>query len=113
MKQSDGPSWHTIVKIMRVGLANTANPPTILVYATGRALVGIGSDTPTELEDTLRLSSLPAMTLDVTDGDVHFKLLGGGTMRIDADVTGGRALRLSGEGTSLTVLRRGIGIRGD
>ena len=58
-----------------------------------------------ELKDTLRLSSLPAMTLDVSDGDVHLQLLGGGTMRIDADVTGGRALRFSGEGTTLMAAR--------
>lgn len=110
MKQNTIGPWRTIVKITGVGLTSTATPPTILVYTTGHALVGLGNDPPAELKDTLRLSSLPAMTLDVTDGDVHLRLLGRGTMRIDADVTGGRATHLSGEGHHLIVLRGGLGI---
>lgn len=113
LNQNKDQSGRTVVKITRVGLSNTANPPAILVYTTGQALVGIGNAAPAELRDTLRLSSLPAMTLDVTDGDVHLQLLGGGTMRVDADVIGGRAIHFSGEGRHLTVLWRGMGIRTD
>lgn len=100
-----------IVHLTSVGLQDVAGEPMILVYAAGHARVGLGASEPTELTDTLRLRTLPAMTLDVTDGDVHLKLDGSGTLRVGGPVTGGSAIRLSANGRHIVVLKGGIGVR--
>jgi len=61
------------------------------------------------LTDTLRLSSLPAITADVSEADVHIRLLTPGRMRLGAEVTGGRALRFTATGRHVVVLKGGVG----
>jgi hypothetical protein len=106
----DGPRRAVIVRIRDVGLEQgTSDSVRIIVYATGSARVGVGAADPTPLSDTLRLSSLPAITADVTDGDVHIRLLSPGRMRLSAEVSGGRALRFTATGRHVVVLKGGVG----
>jgi hypothetical protein len=79
--------------------------------AVGPARVGLGASDPTELSDTLRLQSLPTMTLDVTDGDIHLELVGSGKLRVGGAVTGAPANHLSAIGRHIVVLKGGIGVR--
>src|SRR5687768_14035495 len=55
---------------------------TVLVYATGPARLGIDGEAPVPLTDTLRLDRLPAMTVDVTDADVHIVYTGRGRISV-------------------------------
>ncbi len=91
-------------------LPDPSRPFTILVYADGPARVGVGAAAPTELRDTLRLHTLPALTLDVTEASVHVRLLGRGRMRVEGPVTGGPATYLCGAGSDIVVNRGGSGI---
>jgi len=84
---------------------------TVLVFAGGPARVGVGTAAPSPLTDTLRLASLPAMTMDVTDGDVHLRLVGPGRMSVGADVTGGLATHFSATAQEIIVLKGGTGVR--
>jgi hypothetical protein len=100
----------TIVRIHNVGTAPSTNDSAqVVIYTTGSARVGVGSADPTPLADTLRLSSLTAITADVTDGDVHIRLLSPGRMRLAAEVSGGRALRFTATGRHVVVLKGGVG----
>lgn len=99
-----------IVRINAVGLEEAGPSPSIVVYTVGDALVGLGTNPPTQLLDTLRLRRLPAMTLDVTDGDVHVELVGDGRLSIGGDVSGGPATHLSATGHHVVVLKGGLGI---
>lgn len=102
-----------LVQLTSVGwLGTDASPPSILIYTTGGGRVGIGTDAPTAIVDTLRLSRLPAMTADVTDGDVHIEVSGPGMMRLGGKVTGGRALEVSATGRHIVLLKGGLGIEG-
>ena len=104
------PRRTTIVRIHNVGTAPSTNDSAqVVIYTTGSARVGVGSADPTPLADTLRLSSLTAITADVTDGDVHIRLLTPGRMRLAADVSGGRALRFTATGRHVVVLKGGVG----
>jgi len=99
-----------IVRIHNVGSApSTSDSAQVIVYTTGSARVGVGSADPIALADTLRLSSLNAITADVTDGEVHIRLLSPGRMRLSADVSGGRALRFTATGRHVVVLKGGVG----
>jgi hypothetical protein len=106
-----------VVRLTSVGLDGVALSSdgemtgTVLVFATGAARVGIGTATPTRLTDTLRLKMLPAVTADVTDGEVHIVLVGPGRMSMGGDVTGGPATHVTGAGRHLTILQGGAGIR--
>ncbi|MEO7646824.1 MAG: M56 family metallopeptidase, partial [Gemmatimonadaceae bacterium] len=101
-------SDRVIVRITEVGLKTTVREsPTVLVFAADSARVGIGNDAPTILTDTMRLSSLPAMTLDVTDGDVHVLLVSPGQITIRGTVTGGPATHLSATGRHIVVRKGG------
>ena len=83
----------------------------ILVFTTGRARVGIGLGEPVPLTDTLHLKTLPAMTLDVTDGEVQVVLVGAGLMKMAGDVTGGPALHLGATSNHITFMQGGVGVR--
>jgi hypothetical protein len=83
----------------------------ILVYATGAARVGIGGRELVALTDTLRLYRLPAITADVTDGEVHLELTGAGSMSVGGDVSGGPATHVTATGRHIVLLKGGIGIR--
>lgn len=100
-----------IVHLTEVGLIDTiADSLSILVYTTGGAQVGIGADPPAALSDTLRLNRLPAITADVTDGEVHIELRGPGAIKVGGKVTGGRATRVSATGRHIVLLKGGVGI---
>ena len=100
-----------VVHLTSVGLEGVSLPLTILVHTTGGAMVGIAGAEPQLLSDTLRLQSLPAMTLDVTDGEVQVWIVEKGRLHMEGDVTGGTALHISASGRRLVILRGGIGIR--
>jgi beta-lactamase regulating signal transducer with metallopeptidase domain len=83
----------------------------ILVFTTGGAEVGIGADPPAPLSDTLRLHRVPAITADVTDGEVHVQVSGPGRIKLGGTVTGGPALTLSATGRHIVLEKGGVGIR--
>ncbi|HEX5971515.1 MAG TPA: M56 family metallopeptidase [Gemmatimonadaceae bacterium] len=101
----------TIVTLTSLGLEGTGSSTTILVFADGPARIGIGDATLAALTDTLRLANLPSMAVDVTDSDVHLRLVGAGRMRIGAEVTNGAASKFSATGSELVVLKGGAGVR--
>lgn len=81
----------------------------IIVYATGPARVGIGGAAMAPLTDTLRLSSLPTITADVSQSDVHIRLLSSGRLKVGGPVTGGRAIHLTASGRHIVLLKGGVG----
>ena len=100
----------TIVRLTDLGLERTnADSVRIMVYSAGPARVGIGDAEPAPLTDTLRLSSLPSITVDVSDADVHIRLLTPGRMRLGGDVSGGRAIHFTATGRHVVVLKGGVG----
>jgi hypothetical protein len=106
----DGPRRAVIVRIHNVGSApGTSDSAQVIIYTTGSARVGVDNADPTPLADTLRLSSLNSITADVTDADVHIRLLSPGRMRLNAEVSGGRALRFTATGRHVVVLKGGVG----
>lgn len=108
---AEARSDRVIVRITELGLSLTVREnPTVWIFASNSARVGIGNDAPTILTDTLRLSTLPAMTLDVTDGDVHVMLMSPGQLTIRGTVTGGPATNLSATGRHIVVRKGGTGI---
>jgi hypothetical protein len=99
-----------IVRLTSAGIDGvTSDSVRVIVYASGPARVGVGGAEPTPLTDTLRLSSLPAITADVSEGDVHVRLLTPGRMRLSAEVSGGRAIRFTATGRHVVVLKGGTG----
>ena len=107
---SDAQRRTVLVRLSNVGLErNTNDSIQVIVYTTGSARVGVGNADPTPLTDTLRLSSLPTITADVSDADVHIRLLTPGRMRLSAEVSGGRALRFTATGRHVVVLKGGVG----
>ena len=100
----------TLVRLTTLGLSDaTGDSVRVLVWAAGPARVGVGGAEPTALTDTLRLNSLPAITADVTQGDVHIRLLSPGRMRLGGEVSGGRAIRFTAVGRHIVVLKGGVG----
>jgi hypothetical protein len=100
----------TIVRLSALGLEKpTSDSVQVLVWTSGAAKVGIGAADPTPLADTLRLASLPAITADVSEGDVHIRLVTPGRMRLGAEVSGGRAIRFTATGRHIVVLKGGVG----
>lgn len=83
----------------------------ILIYGSGPVKVGIGTNSPQVVADTIRLKNLPAFIADVTDGDVHIELRGVGEIEIGGDVTGGPAVSISASGRHLVLMKGGTGIR--
>jgi hypothetical protein len=98
-----------IVRLNALGLEKTSDSVQILVWTSGSAKVGVGNADPTPLADTLRLSSLPAITADVSEGDVHIRLMTPGRMRLGAEVSGGRVVRFTATGRHVVVLKGGVG----
>lgn len=100
----------TIVRLTSLGLeAPTSDSVRVVVWATGPARVGVGNADLTPLADTLRLSSLPSITADVSQGDVHIRLLSPGRMRLGGEVSGGRAIRFTATGRHVVILKGGVG----
>ena len=106
------PAGRVLVFIDSVGVAtgpDSAMAP-ILVYATGPARVGIDGRAPTPLADTLRLDRLPAMTIDVTDADVHIVYTGRGSITVGGPVIGGPATRIGASGNHIVLQKGGTGV---
>jgi cytochrome c biogenesis protein CcmG/thiol:disulfide interchange protein DsbE len=104
-----------VVHLTDVGLAGTqsagdslASP--ILIYATGAARLGIADGELQRLQDTLRLFRFPAISVDVTDADVHIELTGPGQLSLGGAVSGAPATHLSGTGRHIVLLKGGVGI---
>jgi hypothetical protein len=92
------------------GASMDASPEVkILVWATGPARIGIAGGELVPTTDTLRLSSLPTITADVSESDVHIRLLSVGRLRLGGDVTGGRAIHLTATGRHVVLLKGGVG----
>ena len=109
------PSARAIVRLTEVGvhgaaLAGDGLAEPILVHGTGAPRVGIGGAEPVPLTDTLRLHRLPAITADVTDGEVHVELTGGGEISVGGTITGGAAARVGARGARVVLLRGGAGV---
>lgn len=100
-----------LVHLTEVGLIDVPEHFEIVIFSTGQFRVGIGIDAPMERADTVRMDHLPAMTADVTDGDVHIQLIGPGRISVGGKVTGGAALRLSATGKHIILMKGGVGIR--
>lgn len=100
-----------IVRLTDVGLGLSGDEaPTLQIFATGPARVGIGGAPMQALQDTLRLDRVPAMTLDVTDADVHVRLLSPGEIRLGGEITGGPARRVAAQGREIVFRKGGQGI---
>lgn len=100
----------TIVRLTSLGLETpSADSVQVVVWAAGPARVGVGNADPTALTDTLRLSSLSSITADVTQSDVHIRLLSPGRMRLGGEVSGGRAIRFTATGRHVVILKGGVG----
>ena len=100
----------TVVRLTSLGLETpTSDSVQVLVWATGPARVGVGNADPTPLSDTLRLSALSSLTVDVTQADVHIRLLSPGRMRLGGEVSGGRAIRFTATGRHVVILKGGVG----
>jgi hypothetical protein len=82
----------------------------VIVYASGpgaRVAVGAGELAP--LTDTLRLTTLEPITADVSQSDVHIRLLSTGRLKIGGPVQGGRAIHLTATGRHIVLLKGGTG----
>ena len=99
-----------VVRLSNVGIDGvTSDSVRVIVYASGPARVGVDGADPTPLTDTLRLSTLPSITADVSDGDDHIRLLTPGRMRPSAEVSGARAIRFTATGRHVVVLKGATG----
>jgi hypothetical protein len=99
-----------LVKLTELGIREPKDSTIrIIVYATGPARVSVDGAALAPLTDTLRLSSLPAITADVSESDVHIRLLSSGRLKVGGDVTGGRAIHLTAIGRHIVLLRGGVG----
>lgn len=108
----DPDAGRALVRIDAVGVnqgPDSAMAP-ILVYADGPARIGIDGKRPTALTDTLRLDRLHAMTVDVTDADVHIVYTGRGSIFVGGRVTGGAASYLTATGNHIILQKGGTGV---
>ncbi|HEX6925672.1 MAG TPA: M56 family metallopeptidase [Longimicrobiaceae bacterium] len=101
-----------IVRLTKVGVSVSSLPMDIVIYTTGAARVGIGIDEPTLLTDTLRLDRLPAITADVTEGEVHVEIRSPGQISLGGEVSGGPAREVSASGRHIVIMKGAVGIRG-
>jgi hypothetical protein len=100
--------------IVRLTELNIRDPKdekvSVIVYASGpgaRVAVGAGELAP--LTDTLRLSTLEPITADVSQSDVHIRLLSTGRLKVGGPVQGGRAIHLTAIGRHIVLLKGGTG----
>lgn len=81
----------------------------VIVYASGPARVAVGNGELAPLTDTLRLSTLEPITADVSESDVHIRLLSSGRLKVGGPVQGGRAIHLTATGRHIVLLKGGTG----
>jgi beta-lactamase regulating signal transducer with metallopeptidase domain len=109
-------SRRALVTISKVGTRNVPRDDRgqiageILIYGDGLVRVGLGTSEPRLVADTIRLKVLPAFNADVTSGDAHIELRGGGAIELAGTVTGGSAIKVSATGDHLILRKGGTGI---
>ena len=82
----------------------------VIVYASGPgARVAVGGGELAPLTDTLRLTTLEPITADVSQSDVHIRLLSTGRLKVGGPVQGGRAIHLTATGRHIVLLKGGTG----
>lgn len=107
-----------IVKVTQLGLlladVSNAAAPTfeIIIYGDGPVKVGIGTDVPTTLRDTIRLDRLPAFTADVSNGAVHIELRkAGGSIELGGSASGSPMSTFTVRGRHVVLDKGGAGVR--
>jgi hypothetical protein len=100
--------------IVRLTELNIRDPKdekvSVIVYASGPgARVAVGGGELAPLTDTLRLSTLEPITADVSQSDVHIRLLSTGRLKVGGPVQGGRAIHLTAIGRHIVLLKGGTG----
>jgi hypothetical protein len=110
----DSARMGAVVWLRQVGIvypagADSTAPVSIVVYATGPAKVGLSGAEPAALTDTLRLTAVTEIAADVSEADVHIRLLSPGRLRVGGDITGGRAIHLTATGRHIVLLKGGVG----
>jgi hypothetical protein len=81
----------------------------VIVYASGPARVAVGAGEMTPLTDTLRLSTLEPITADVSESDVHIRLMSTGRLKVGGPVEGGRAIHITATGRHIVLFKGGTG----
>jgi hypothetical protein len=109
-RRAPPPPRETIVRVTNLGLERTTSDSVrVIVYSSGPARIGVDQLELRPLTDTLRLSRLPMLAIDVSESDVHVRLMSPGRMRLAGDVTGGRAVRFTATGRHIVILKGGVG----
>ncbi len=99
-----------IVHLTELNIRDPKGPTVkVIIYANGPARIAIGSGEMAPLTDTLRLSSLEPITADVSESDVHIRLLSTGRLKVGGPVSGGRAIHLTASGRHIVLLKGGTG----
>jgi hypothetical protein len=110
LAQSAAARMEAIVRLTELDIRNKEDANVrVIVYASGPARVAVGGGEMTALTDTLRLSSLEPITADVSESDVHIRLLSSGRLKVGGPVTGGRAIHLTATGRHIVLLKGGMG----
>jgi len=81
----------------------------VIVYASGPARVAVGAGEMTPLTDTLRLSTLEPITADVSESDVHIRLMSTGRLKVGGPVEGGLAIHITATGRHIVLFKGGTG----
>ena len=97
-----------LVHLRKVSLTSpSVATPSIVVYADGPARVASRGDSLRVLTDTLRLDRMGSLVLDVTDADVHIRLLTPGEIEVEGPVTGAKSADRLGAGGRHIVFTKG------
>jgi hypothetical protein len=100
----------SVVHLTEINLRDSQSATVkVIIYATGPARVAVGNGELAPLTDTLRLSSLEPITADVSESDVHIKLLSPGRLKVGGPVTGGRAVHITASGRHIVLFKGGTG----
>jgi hypothetical protein len=100
----------TIVRLTELNIRDPKDATvSVIVYANGPARVAVGAGELAPLTDTLRLSTLEPITADVSQSDVHIRLLSTGRLKVGGPVQGGRAIHLTATGRHIVLLKGGTG----
>ena len=100
----------TIVRLTEINIRDPKDAKvSVIVYATGPARVAVGNGELAPLTDTLRLSSLEPITADVSESDVHIRLLSSGRLKVGGPVSVGKAIHLTASGRHIVLFKGGTG----
>ncbi|HEX7977403.1 MAG TPA: hypothetical protein VF461_02275 [Gemmatimonadaceae bacterium] len=100
----------SIVRLTELGIRDPKDAEVrVIVYASGPARVAVGAGQLAPLTDTLRLTSLEPITADVSESDVHIRLMSSGRLKVGGPVQGGRAIHITATGRHIVLLKGGMG----